>query len=55
MLTTLTDNAVKDDGQTSIEYALVILLTVIVLATALGEGLTGVLDPAIETILGALS
>jgi Flp pilus assembly pilin Flp len=43
-----------EDGQTAVEYALVLILVAIVLATALGLGLTGALDTAVTTITNAL-
>jgi len=46
--------AITEEGQTSVEYALVLMLTAIVIAVALGLGLTGALDPAIDKIIDAL-
>lgn len=43
-----------EDGQTSVEYAAVLLLVAIVLAGALALGLTGVLDAAISSIMNKL-
>lgn len=44
-----------EEGQTSIEYALVLIGVVLVLAAALALGLTGALDTAITKIKAALS
>jgi Flp pilus assembly pilin Flp len=44
-----------EEGQTSVEYALVLSLVAIVLATALGLGLSGALDTVITSITNALS
>ena len=43
-----------EDGQTSIEYAAVLLLVALVLAGALVLGLTGLLDAAISSIMNKL-
>jgi Flp pilus assembly pilin Flp len=45
----------REEGQTSVEYALVLSLVAIVLATALGLGLSGALDTVITSITNALS
>jgi Flp pilus assembly pilin Flp len=43
-----------EDGQTAVEYALVLMLISIVLALALAGGLSGALDSAVLTIKNAL-
>ena len=43
-----------DEGQTAVEYALVLLLVALVLAVALAAGLGGVLDATIDKITAAL-
>jgi Flp pilus assembly pilin Flp len=43
-----------EDGQTAVEYALVLLLISIALALALASGLTGALDTAVLTIKNAI-
>ena len=43
-----------EEGQTSVEYAAVLLLVAIVLAGALALGLTGLLDAAISSITNKL-
>lgn len=44
----------EEEGQTAVEYALVLLLVAIVLATALGTGLDGALANTITDITNAL-
>ena len=43
-----------EEGQTAVEYALVLLLVALALAIALATGLTGALKPAIDSIKAAL-
>jgi Flp pilus assembly pilin Flp len=43
-----------EDGQTAVEYALVLILVALVLAAALGTGLTDALGNAITTITTGL-
>jgi len=43
-----------EDGQTSVEYAAVLLLGALVLAVALTLGLTGVLDSTVDAIMNKL-
>jgi Flp pilus assembly pilin Flp len=44
----------EEEGQTAIEYSLVLLLVAIVLVTALALGLTGALDTTITSIKAAI-
>ena len=44
-----------EDGQTAVEYALVLLLVALVLVAALALGLGGVLTSTIGKITGSLS
>jgi Flp pilus assembly pilin Flp len=43
-----------DEGQTAVEYALVLLLVALVLVAALALGLTGALGNAINTIKNSI-
>ena len=43
-----------EDGQTSVEYAAVLLLVALVLAVALTLGLTGVLDTTVNAVMNKL-
>lgn len=43
-----------EDGQTSVEYAAVLLLVALALAVALTLGLTGVLDTTVDAIMNKL-
>ena len=45
----------REEGQTAVEYALILALVAIVLASALALGLTGALTPTINKIKNALS
>lgn len=45
----------REEGQTAVEYALILALVAIVLAAALAAGLTGALTPTINKIKNALS
>lgn len=44
----------REEGQTTVEYALVLLLVAIVLVTALAAGLTGALGDTINDIKAKL-
>jgi Flp pilus assembly pilin Flp len=44
----------REDGQTAVEYALVLALVAIVLVAALATGLGGALDTVISDITSAL-
>jgi Flp pilus assembly pilin Flp len=44
----------REEGQTAVEYALVLALVAIVLVTALATGLGGALDTVISNITNAL-
>jgi Flp pilus assembly pilin Flp len=44
----------REEGQTAVEYALVLALVAIVLVTALATGLGGALDTVISNITDAL-
>ncbi len=45
----------NEEGQTAVEYALVLLLVALVLIAALATGLGGVLTSTISKITGSLS
>jgi Flp pilus assembly pilin Flp len=45
----------REEGQTAVEYALVLGLIALVLALALAAGLTGALTPTINKIKAALT
>ncbi|HSD76568.1 MAG TPA: Flp family type IVb pilin [Solirubrobacteraceae bacterium] len=44
----------EEEGQTAVEYALVLVLIALVLAGALATGLNGVLNDVITTITNAI-
>jgi Flp pilus assembly pilin Flp len=50
----LMDKMTREDGQTAVEYALVLSLVAIVLVIALATGLGGALDTVIGNITDAL-
>jgi Flp pilus assembly pilin Flp len=45
----------REEGQTAVEYALILGLVALVLALALAAGLTGALSPTINKIKAALT
>jgi Flp pilus assembly pilin Flp len=50
----LMDKLTREEGQTAVEYALVLALVAIVLVAALATGLGGALDTVITTITDSL-
>lgn len=54
LLLKINTSLVDEDGQTAVEYALVLLLVALVLVGALAAGLGGALDSTIDAIKAKL-